>query len=71
MSNKAPQQEPVELPEHSGPWTPELYGNFSPPSELDSDRGFSDRGYSEQGHSDRAHSEFGQIEDQMQRSPRG
>lgn len=56
----------MELPTY----TPELHGNFSPASELDSDRGFSERGYSEHGHSEGARSEFGQIESQMQRSPR-
>ncbi|KAF3398335.1 hypothetical protein F1880_005964 [Penicillium rolfsii] len=63
---KTAKQDPVELPTH----TPELHGNFSPASELDSDRGFSERGYSEHGYSEGARSEYGQIESQMQRSPR-
>lgn len=68
---KKRQQEPVELPAHPALWTPELHGDFSPASELDSDRGLSERGYSEHGHSEGTHSEFGQIESQMQRNPRG
>ncbi|KAJ5166922.1 uncharacterized protein N7482_005703 [Penicillium canariense] len=53
--------EPVELPTHSDPWTPELHGDFSPMSELGSDRVCSERGYSARTHSERAHSEYGQI----------